>query len=224
MPRTISVNGRLRAELFEPAGVAANGNAVVIAYGSEGMTTHLSGPWGTMIREFAEELAAQGFSVLIPDYLAVTGTPPDPHVWLQIGTHGSTWQRSIKDAATYARTLPGLAGAKVGLLGFSLGGHLCLRLRGTTPVLVAFYAPAAGLQPHGGQLDLHVQLHQGDQDFLVRPAEAQAIEAILAGEQARVELHWYPGANHGFTGNNPANAAARRNSLQRAVAFFSQYL
>ena len=224
MPRIVPVNGKLQAELFEPAGVAANGNALVIAYGSEGMTTHLSGPWGTMIREFADELAAQGFSVLIPDYLAVTGTPPAPDVWFQIGAHGSAWQRSIEDAATYARTLPGLAGAKVGLLGFSLGGHLCLRLRATTPVLVAFYAPAAGLQPHGGQLDLNVQLHQGDQDLLVIPAEAQVIEAMLVGEQARVELHRYPGANHGFAGNNPANATARRDSQQRTVAFFNQHL
>jgi dienelactone hydrolase len=79
-----------QAELFEPAG-AGNGAAAVVAYGPEGMTTNLSGPWGTMVREFADRLAVNGLTVLIPDYLAVTGTHPAPDVWLQIGAHGDTW-------------------------------------------------------------------------------------------------------------------------------------
>lgn len=225
MYRIVSVNAAtgLQAELFEPLG-AGNGAAVVVAYGSEGMTNHLSGPWGTMIHAFAEELAAKGITVVIPDYLAVTGTDPAPDVWLRIGMHGGTWQGSIADAMAYVQTLPDITAAKIGLLGFSLGGHLCLRLRGTTPALVSFYAPAAGLQPSRDRLVLDAQLHQGDHDILVRQADAQAIEGLLGQEAAQVELHLYPGANHGFTGTDPQNTAARQASLERTVAFFEQRL
>jgi carboxymethylenebutenolidase len=225
MPHVISVNAAtgLQAELFEPLG-ASNGAAVVIAYGSEGMTNHLSGPWGTMVHEFAEELVAKGITVVIPNYLVVTGTPPAPDVWFLIGRHGGTWQGSIADAMTYAQTLPDITAARIGLLGFSLGGHLCLRLRETTPALVSFYAPAAGLQPYGGRLVLDVQLHQGDDDLLVGEADARAIEGMLRREAAQVEPHLYPGANHGFTGDDPQNTAARQASLERTVAFFEQRL
>ena len=81
MPRIVSVNAAtgLQAELFEPLG-AGNGAAVIVASGSEGMTTHLSGPWGSMIHAFAEELVAKRIAVVIPNYLAVTGTRPAPDV------------------------------------------------------------------------------------------------------------------------------------------------
>ena len=118
----------------------------------------------------------------------------------------------------------GITAAKIGLLGFSLGGHLCLRLRGTTAALVSFYARAAGLRPSRGRLVLDAQLQQGDDDILVGEADAQAIEVILRQEAAQVELHLYPGANHGFTGADPQNAAARQTSLERTVAFFEQRL
>lgn len=225
MPNVITVNAAtgLRAELFEPSG-AGNGAAVVVAYGSEGMTDHLSGPWGTMLHEFAEKLAAKGITVLIPDYLAVTGTEPAPDIWKLIGTHGGTWQGSIADATAYAQTLPDIMAAKVGLLGFSLGGHLCLRLRGTTPALVSFYAPAAGLEPSRNRLVLDAQLHQGDEDRLVEAVNSRLIEGMLRQEAAQVESQLYPGANHGFTGADPQNTAARQASLERTVAFFEQRL
>jgi len=46
--------------MFNAAG-APNGGIVVIAYGSDGMTDDLNGPWAAMIREYAGELSRKGF-------------------------------------------------------------------------------------------------------------------------------------------------------------------
>jgi len=116
------------AEMFDATGTS-NGGVVVIAYGSDGMTDDLNGPWATMIREYADELSRKGFATIIPYYFAKTGTEPGISALEQIPIHVDTWQETVGDAIAYAKALPGVVASKVGLLGFSLGGHICLRLR-----------------------------------------------------------------------------------------------
>jgi dienelactone hydrolase len=66
-------NGKTVAcEVYTPT--AANGGVVVIAYGSDGMIDNAHGPWATMLREYAADLAAKGFTAIIPDYFLTTAT------------------------------------------------------------------------------------------------------------------------------------------------------
>src|SRR5687768_2158215 len=64
----------ITCELYTPS--AANGGMVVIAYGSDGMIDNAHGPWATMVRAYAADLAAKGFTAIIPDYFLTTGTAP----------------------------------------------------------------------------------------------------------------------------------------------------
>jgi dienelactone hydrolase len=223
MSTKIAINGN-NAEQFDPIGTG-NSAAIIIAYGSEGMTNDLSGPWATMIREFAVKLASDGFTVLIPDYLGATNTRPGAGVSSLIHTHGGRWQQTIADAMAYARSQPGIGPERVGLLGFSLGGHLCLRLRATTKALVEFYAPAYGLSPLSTKLALHVQIHHGKDDHLLPFGQnAAIIDSMLLREGVVTDLRAYPGAKHGFIGSDKHNTKARAESLERSLAFFDEHL
>jgi dienelactone hydrolase len=50
------------------------------------------------------------------------------------------------------------------------------------------------------------------------------IEATSKLEGTTVESYAYDGAGHGSTGADPNDAAARRSSKDRTLAFFERYL
>lgn len=214
----------ISAELYKPASTTANG-LITVAYGSDGLTDNLSGPWATMIRGYAEALAKRGFVVLIPDYFAVTNTQPGPQVFDLIAKNRDLWQEAVSDAIGHGKTLPGVDKTRVGLLGFSLGGHLCLRVRTKAKALVEFFAPVLdGIGPPGKLA--HTQIHHGEADNLPGTGfeNAVSIEKTLKAEGASPELYGYPGAGHGFVGSDPKNTEARELSMKRTIAFFDSHL
>ena len=64
----ISGTKSIPAELFQPSSGWAGG-VVVIAYGSDGLIDNQHGPWATMIRQYASDLAGKGLTAMIPDFL-----------------------------------------------------------------------------------------------------------------------------------------------------------
>lgn len=111
----------IQAELFDPSGTR-NGGVIVITYGTHGMAD----PWGNGIRAYADAFSQKGFVAMIPDYFASTSTKPGLKALQEISIHRDTWQATIADAVAHAKTLPGIHASRVGLLGFSLGGYICL--------------------------------------------------------------------------------------------------
>jgi len=226
---TVSIDSHgtaIQTELFSPAG-ASNGAAVIVVHGSDGMTE----PWAASIREYAIDLAAMGFTALIPNYFEKTGTTPGLHLFSEPPTNCianlHSWEEAVSDTVAHAKTLPGTPVSRIGLLGFSLGGHICLRLRGLAQALVEFFAPElrdfGGLGPAGSPSP-HIQIHHGLADLLVPFSNAQAIVDALKHEGADPELFSYEGAGHGFAGADPNNATARRSSKDRTLAFLPKYL
>lgn len=223
MPTTENFNSNektIETELFNPSG-SSNGGVIVIAFGTDGMLE----PWGSSIRAYAAALSKKGFVVIIPDYFISTSTKAGLEAFQGISIHRDTWQETITDAVTYAKTLPGIDGSRVGLLGFSLGGHLCLRLRETAKVLVEFFAPELDGLGSTTKLTLYAQIHHGLADKLVffHP-NADNIKNILQKEGVILELFPYSGAVHGFIGNDSDNTDARNVSMDRTISFFEKYL
>ena len=222
---TIASLGRsMTAELYPSSGAPAKG-VVVVAYGSDGLTDNLSGRWATMIRGYADSLAEKGFTALIPHYLAVTDTLPGRGVFDVMMRHREHWQTALSDAVDHAATLAKVDAGRVGLLGFSLGGHLCLRLRAKVGVLVEFFAPQLdGIGPPAALA--HAQIHHGKADVVPGTgfANAEAIAATLKREGTATELFAYPGAGHGFIGDDQAAKSARELSKARTLAFFQAHL
>ena len=225
----LSGGKKIAAEIFEPAKMPSRG-AIVIAYGSDGFVDNEHGPWKTTIYGFASDLAGEGFTVIIPDYFQRTNTRPGDidfrnggaqQIWL----HRDEWQATLADALKHAAGLAGGTPARLGLLGFSLGGYLCSKIRAGAGGLVEFFAPALdGIGPSGGS-SLHAQIHHGLGDTLVPFAlNAPRIEQELRTSGATTELCKYEGATHGFASADPADVKARQLSKERTVAFFAAHL
>ena len=228
MTNTISITSHgksMTAELYTPAGTTTNTGVIIIAYGSDGLTDDLTGPWATMIRGYADSFVEKGCAAIIPDYFAITETQPGLDVFPQIPHCRDKWQEAISDAIDHATTLSMIDPQRVGLLGFSLGGHLCLRLRAKAKVLVAFFAPMLDGIGQGGDGTLtHAQIHHGEADSLPGTgytANAVPIADTLKREGTATELFPYPGAEHGFNGDDPDNTRARDLSKERTLSSFT---
>jgi dienelactone hydrolase len=217
---------KIPGELYSPSGTASTG-LVVIAYGTDGFEDTANGPWKTMIRGYAEELAKRGFFALVPDYFRRTGTTPGIPAADVIRTKHGDWEQALVDSVTHARTMARVDSARIGLLGFSLGGYLCLSIRAAAKplALVEYFAPKFdGIGPAGRVP--HAQIHHGEEDH--GPAtdfsNAAAIEAILTLEKTAVTLFPYKGAGHGFAAKDKANMEASTLSRTRTLAFFATHL
>ncbi|MBX9581833.1 MAG: dienelactone hydrolase family protein [Gemmataceae bacterium] len=213
----------VQAKLYLPP--SPTKGVVVIAYGIDGLFDNERGPWATMIGGYAEDLAGAGAVALIPDYLAATGTAPGAEALDTRLARRDVWAAMIADAVGPAKSYAA-AGSRVGLLGFSFGGHLCLRERARADALSAYFAPVeTGIGPAvGGRSPSHAELHHGDADRLVASSDATAIDATLRAEGVATHLDTYPGANHGFVGGDPDNTAARARSKSATLAFFAAHL
>jgi dienelactone hydrolase len=173
-----------------------------------------------MMTGYAIDLAAKGFVALMPHYFG-----KDQSVDF---TQVANYQATLADAVSFAKTLPGIDSTRLGLLGFSLGGNLCLRNRALAKVLVEFFAP---LRPEFGGIGttgnptFKAQIHQGkDDEFVTRAFDSAPIEQQLRSEGADVEPHEYEYAGHGFSGKHSGDAAANKEAKKNTLAFFEKYL
>lgn len=210
----------LQVEVFSPAGPGYRGTVVVV-HGSDGM----GDPWAAMIREYATDLAGKGFTALIPHYFDKTGSTAGTQIFAEMPDKLHCWQEAVSDTVAYGSTQPGSRGQTIGLLGFSLGGHLVLKLRGTAKAVVAFFAPE--LRELGGigppdSATAQVQIHHGLADSLVPFTNAQSIETALKSEGLVPEMFSYQGAGHGFHGTDANNTAARNAAKARSLEFFEK--
>lgn len=154
------------------------------------LTDHLNGPWATMIRDHADALAGLGFLVLIPDDLGFTSTNPGLEALEMIHLKRSLWESALTAVSDAALQLANLTSSHLALLGYSLGGHLCLRLRHKASVLITFFAPVLDNPGPAGSLRA-AQLHHGTADRTSGTGfeNAGQIETLLKAEGTPVELH-----------------------------------
>jgi carboxymethylenebutenolidase len=164
------------------------------------------------IRAVAEQYALAGFVVLAPDVF-----------WRQarrveLGYDGADWQRAIalmnglvapdKTADLVAditagvsalRTRDEVAGARVGAIGWCLGGRLAYTAAALSDVdaAVAYYGGGIHDALHMvSGIGCPIQFHYAGEDDHIPPAAVERVRAAFEGKAA--EVHVYPGARHGF--------------------------
>lgn len=220
-----SATPQFTGELYTPAGTATAG-LVVMAYGTDGFVDNLHGPWKTMMRGYAEDLASRGVFAIIPNYFAKTGTAHDGSAGNQIFSKRNDWGAALVDTVTVARAIPRVDPARIGMLGFSLGGYLCLLARAVAKpkALVSFFAPIFdGIGP-AGSVSI-AQIHHGKKDAPPTGVEnAAEIKRILKLEHTGVEVFEYDDATHGFAGTTAADKKAAADSKATTVKFFATRL
>lgn len=224
LPDTFPSGGKsLPLDVFMPA-APGEVPAVLILHGSFGMLPL----YRADILSFAEALVEIGIGAAIPHYLDSTGDGPalpmDPGSLARvIDANHLLWRQACLDALTAMAGDVRFDAARLGVLGFSLGGYLALSLAMDPPAaapvrgVADFFGPTDKLDTNWSRLPPALIFH-GDEDPLVNPAESARVvsELKLEGRKEGTDFFYkvYPGEGHGFQG------AALTDSRDRTVEFF----
>jgi carboxymethylenebutenolidase len=232
----VSVRGVALGEGFLAEPDAGPGPGVVVIPDVWGLSDHT--------QDIAGRLAGEGFVALALDVYRKTGKPTlaDPAAAL-------AWIRGLSDPLVLETVQEGIdalarrvAGRKVGLIGFCMGGQYawlaacaCRGLSAAAP----FYGMVryeAGLDPAKkplAPLDAVASLScpalglYGEEDAIIPNADVDELEARLARQRQPFEIVRYPGAGHAFLNDTrPAmyRPEAAADAWRRLLAFLRQRL
>jgi carboxymethylenebutenolidase len=194
--------------------------------------------WGLngQIKGVADRLAAEGFAALAPDLYhgdlaghdemdkageLMNSLPPDRAA------------RDMGGAITALLDHPGVTGEAVGVVGFCMGGMLCLMISALEGDRVAAAAPHYGAPlgeggPDWSGLTAKVRGHFAETDDFFPPDAIAALETELKAMGKDVELKVYPGTGHAFANEeNPLgthDAAASAQSWAETLELFGSTL
>lgn len=191
------------------------------------------------IREKAESFAAQGYLAVAMDifWRFAPGVELNPDIESELNEAFGYFGQydpddGVRDIETVIRAIhAGLNGppiAKVGLVGYCLGGRLAYMAAARTDI-------SASVGYYGVMIDTMLgeshaianplMLHIPTADHFVGPDAQAAIHAAL-DPHPRVTLHDYPGLDHGFAAQHGErrNEAGAQLADRRTTAFFAEHL
>jgi carboxymethylenebutenolidase len=171
------------------------------------------------IRAVADQYAADGYVVLVPDLFCAGA-----HI--ELGYDAAGWKRAVElmQATDNEHALSDIKATIAALrasgsdgqaaIGYCFGGRLSFQTAaaGLVDVAIAYYG--GGIQNKldlADQIKVPLLMHFGGQDSHIPPEAVQQI-AVRFEDRQDVEIHLYPGAEHGF------NCTHRDSYQQRAAA------
>jgi carboxymethylenebutenolidase len=181
------------------------------------------------IKNVCDRFAAEGFSALAPDlYHGRTADEPDAAGKLFMALNVPQAEKDLRGAAKY------LAGhsatAKIGAVGFCMGGQLALFAATVNPnvgAVVDFYGIHPNVKPDYAKLAGPVLGLFAEKDAFVTPQAAKDVDAAIKKAGKQSEIHIYPGVDHAFFNDERAdvyNKPAADDAWRRTLAFFRQHL
>ncbi len=186
-------------------------------------------PW---IKSVADQLAADGFIAIAPDFL--TGRGPDGGGTDSFKTRDEVTQavraitpdyadRVLNGAKDYATKLPA-ATSKFGVVGYCWGGMQAFRYATTQPALgaaVVYY----GTSPKDGydKINAPVLGLYGEDDARVNATIPDAQTSMKSLDKTYL-THTYTGAGHGFLRNQSARDGANLKAAQQAWPVTIEFL
>jgi len=194
---------------------------VIVIHENRGLNPH--------IEDVARRMALEGFLVVAPDLLSVSGgTPPNEDQARE--QHARTNQNDMRAAAVAA--VPVMrdhleSTGNVGATGFCFGGGVLNWMAVESSDLkaaVAYY----GVQPPADRVPTiraALLLHYAGLDDRVN-AGISGFEAALKANHKRYTIYMYPNVNHAFNNDTSSryDKAAADLAWSRTVAFFKQEL
>ena len=188
------------------------------------------------IRSVADGYAEEGFTVLAPDvywrqeagsYLPYTDEGRAKAQALRAALDTDQFAKDLWDTVETLAEQDACTG-KVGVMGFCLGGKF-------TYLSSVRHKIGAAVSYYGVQIDEHLDeadnlncsliMHFAENDPHVPTGTVAAIEARM-GSWDNVDIHVYPGTEHGFNrfGYDPYNEAQAAIARERTLAHFRAHL
>ena len=188
--------------------------------------------WGLNehIKDVANRFAAQGYLVLAPDlYKGQVTSEPNEARKLVMELDREEAVREIIAATDYLLTQSEIAGDKVGLVGFCMGGGLVLATAleaDTLGAAVAFYgSPLAPEQ--AADVKAPVMGHFGSEDGGIPVDSVTAMQDALTAAGIENDIYIYEGAQHAFfndTRESSFDAEAAAAAWERTLSWFGTHL
>jgi carboxymethylenebutenolidase len=200
-----------------------NGARVLVLHAWWGLTSDVT--------DVCDRLAGAGFVALAPSLYpdgATAVTINEAEVLRDAHDEAAAEVEAVVQAAVeQLRAVPAVTGARIGVIGFSLGAYWALKLSQLRPddvsAVVAIYGTADG--DYRAARAAYLGHFAEDDDF--EPLEVvRALEATIRAAGREVTFHVYPGAGHWFVeSNQPAyNVAATELVWERTRAFLQAHL
>jgi carboxymethylenebutenolidase len=187
--------------------------------------------WGLVdhIKKVCDRFAAEGFTGLAPDmYHGKTASEPGGAEKLFMALNIGQAEKDLRGAAQF------LAGhsatAKLGAVGFCMGGQLALfaaTLNPSVGACVNFYGIHPSVKPDYGKLSGPVLGLFAEKDGFVTPKVAREVDTAIKKAGKQSEIHIYPGVDHAFFNDERPdvyNKPAAEDAWRRTLAFFRQHL
>ena len=176
--------------------------------------------WGLVdhIREVCDRFAREGFVALAPDlYRGESTSDPDAAGRLMMGLEIPRAARDLEGALQALLDHDGVDGARVGAVGFCMGGQLALYAATRSPrvgAVVDFYGIHPNVTLDLSGLTAAVLGIFAEHDEFVTPEAARKLEADLEGAGKRATIQIVAGVGHAFMNDTrpeayDAEAAAR---------------
>jgi len=187
--------------------------------------------WGLVphIKRVCDRFAAEGFSALAPDmYHGKTADEPDGAGKLFMALNIAQAEKDLGGAAKYLGQQSSTA--KVGCVGFCMGGQLALfagTLNPNVGAVVDFYGIHPNVKPDYAKLSGPVLGLFAEKDGSVTPQTAREVDAAIKKAGKQSEIHIYPNVDHAFFNEDNTgayNKAAADDAWRRTITFFRQHL
>ncbi len=213
---------------FQGNGEAGSGYLATAASGSGPGVIVLQEWWGLVdhIKEVADRFAGEGFVALAPDmYHGETADSPDDAKRLMMSLNIDRAEKDLRGSIEYLLSLDQTQGDQVGTVGFCMGGQLSLYAacaNSQVGACVNYYGIHPDVQPDIGNLEAPVLGFFGEDDAKVSPEVVRGLEERLNQAGKQVEVHIYPGADHGFfnDGRPMYKEKEAKESWDRMIQFY----
>jgi carboxymethylenebutenolidase len=186
--------------------------------------------WGLndWIKQQASDYADQGYVALAVDlYRGKTAGDPEAAHELMRGLPQDRGVRDLVAAVAYLKTRKEVDAARIGTVGWCMGGGFAAQLAVAEPSLRAAAINYGALPTDSASLSrIHASIlgNFGGKDQGIPPEDVNAFAAAMKADGKPVDVKIYPDAGHAF--ENPNNKAGYRpadaaDAKQRMKAFFT---
>jgi carboxymethylenebutenolidase len=189
--------------------------------------------WGLndWVKEQAQKYAEQGYVALAVDLYRgkVAANPDDAHILMR-GLPDDRGMRDLEAAFAYLSSRPDVNPAKIGSIGWCMGGSWSIKLAVDQPQLAACVVNYGWLPSDPGliaKIKAPVLGNFGAEDQGIPPKDVKAFETAMKSGGKTADVKIYDGAGHAF--ENPNNKEGYRpqaaaDAMQRSAGFFQKYL